>query len=139
VIPGWADRYVGIPFLDNGRSLAGCDCWGLVRLVLREQFGLDLPSYVGGYASANEREEASALIAGRIPADGWWRVPDQQARPGDGVVLRIMNQPWHVGLMVTPSDFLHVFEGQAVSAIERVDSPRWKRRVVGFYRHEALA
>jgi hypothetical protein len=84
-------------------------------------------------------DEVASLIAGRIPADGWRRVLDNQARPGDGVVLRVMNRPWHVGVMVSPADFLHVFEGQAVSAIERVDSMRWKRRIVGLYRHEALA
>jgi cell wall-associated NlpC family hydrolase len=139
VIPEWAARYVGVPFLDNGRSLAGCDCFGLVHLVLREQFGVELPSYVGAYASAQEMDEVSSLIAGRIPADGWRRVLDHQARPGDGIVLRVMNRPWHVGVMVTATEFLHVSEVQSTSTIERVDGPRWKRRVVGFYRHEALA
>jgi cell wall-associated NlpC family hydrolase len=138
VIPDWVDRYVNIPFQDKGRSLAGCDCYGLLALILREQFSVELPSYVGAYASAYEMEETASLIAGRLPADGWRRVTDRP-RPGDGVVLRLLNRPWHVGVMVTATDFVHVFEDQGVSAIERLDSPRWARRVVGVYRHEALA
>jgi len=34
----WASTYVGIPYRFAGRDRAGCDCWGLVRLVLAERF-----------------------------------------------------------------------------------------------------
>jgi len=138
VIPAWAATYIDIPFRDGGRTREGCDCYGLVALVLREVFQIDLPSYAGAYASAHEREEVSALIAGRVMPDGWRQVFDA-ARPGDGVILRILNHPWHVGVMVTPTDLLHVAEGQAASTLERLDSPRWQRRLVGLYRHRMLA
>jgi hypothetical protein len=40
----WAERYVGTPFVARGRELAtGLDCWGLVRLVLLEQAGIEVP------------------------------------------------------------------------------------------------
>jgi len=138
MIPVWAARYVGIAFASGGRTHAACDCFGLVRLVLAEEFHVDLPSYEGAYVSAHEREEVSALIADRVLPDGWHLIGDTP-RAGDGIVLRVLNRPWHVGVMVTATDFLHVFEGQAVSALERLDSPRWSRRVVGIYRHRALA
>jgi cell wall-associated NlpC family hydrolase len=39
----WADRYVGTPFVARGRELVpGLDCWGLVRLVLLEQAGIEV-------------------------------------------------------------------------------------------------
>jgi cell wall-associated NlpC family hydrolase len=137
MIPDWARRYVGIPWKDSGRDALGSDCFGLVRLVLLEQFRVDLPSYVGAYVSAHEREEVSSLIAGHVATDGCW-MPVAMPRAGDGIVLRILNRPWHVGLMVSPHAFLHVQETQGYSTIERLDDSRWARRIVGFYRHRAL-
>jgi cell wall-associated NlpC family hydrolase len=44
MIPNWAAQYVGLPFRDKGRARTGLDCYGLVVLVLREQFGVEVPS-----------------------------------------------------------------------------------------------
>ena len=39
-------NYLGIAFLQGGRTrVPGLDCWGLTRLVLKEQLGLDYPLY----------------------------------------------------------------------------------------------
>jgi hypothetical protein len=58
----WTRAYIGIPFTELGRSQYGCDCWGLARLVYAQELGIDLPSYVGGYASTEERAEIAGLI-----------------------------------------------------------------------------
>jgi cell wall-associated NlpC family hydrolase len=132
-LPAWAARYVGRPFADGGRDLDGVDCWGLVRLILREQYSLELPSYAGAYPSASERSEVSTLVAASVPELGW--IP---ARPpylaGDGVVLRVENRPWHVGLMLNDDDFIHVMPS-GTSLIESITGLRWGRRIVGVYRH----
>src|SRR5436190_10661954 len=39
----WADGYMRSPFRHRGRDREGCDCFGLVRLVLAEQAGIILP------------------------------------------------------------------------------------------------
>ncbi len=45
-VPLWAGRYIGLPFMTHGRDRSGLDCWGLARLVMAEQLGRALPSYV---------------------------------------------------------------------------------------------
>lgn len=39
-------RYIGIPFVPNKSapvSFHGVDCWGLIRLFYREEFGIEVP------------------------------------------------------------------------------------------------
>ena len=40
-------NFVGIPHADLGRDRAGCDCYGLLRLVYAEDLGIALPSFTG--------------------------------------------------------------------------------------------
>lgn len=46
----WAAKYVGIPYKIGGDDLSGADCWGLVRLVLRAELGLEMPALAIGQA-----------------------------------------------------------------------------------------
>lgn len=138
MIPPWALNYVGIPWLDKGRDHTGCDCWGLARVIMAEQFGVILPSYADDYVDPSERDEISVLLATGIPENGWTPITDAP-RAGDGVVFRLLNQPWHVGIMVDAEHFLHVEEGVGASCVERLASYRWHRRLHGVFRHAALA
>ena len=74
MIPAWAGRYVGLAFRDHGRDREGVDCWGLLSLVMREQYGVELPSYADRYASAKEREEIAALLLVGVDTEGWYPV-----------------------------------------------------------------
>jgi len=136
--PEWTSRYVGIPFRSHGRDRSGCDCYGLVRLVLREQFGVEVPSYAGDYPDALERAEVAALIARRQCSfsagdGGSWRAIAAPA-PGAAIVLRIAGEPWHVGVVIAERWFLHLRPGTD-SCLERYDSIRWRRRIGGFYHY----
>jgi hypothetical protein len=45
IVPIWVGHYLGLPYKSNGRCREGLDSWGLVRLVLAEQYGLAIPSH----------------------------------------------------------------------------------------------
>lgn len=137
-IAEWAARFVGIPFRDGGRDFDGCDCYGLFRLAYQEVYSISLPSYTGAYTSAQERDEVAALLTSRIPADAWQAITGAP-RVGDAVVFRVLGQPWHCGVMVSPTDFLHVASTTGLSRIERLDAWAWARRRHGVYRHPRLA
>lgn len=131
-VPFWAGRYIGLPFLGLGRNQDGVDCWGLVRLVYTEQFGIVLPSYVNQYQSTTQVEKIGCLV-GRESAK-WKPVAAGSEVTGDVVVLRVRGAPMHVGLVVGDGMMLHIERG-INSVIERYTSSRWQHKIFGFFRH----
>ncbi len=131
MITKWAREYVGIPFADKGRDRNGIDCWGLVREVLREQFGKILPSLSFDYDSADDESGVNDLICMQRPLIKAQRV--EEPRPGDLVLLRLRGLLCHVGVYIGDGCMLHVRKGTA-TVVDRLDSIRWRRRVEGYYR-----
>jgi cell wall-associated NlpC family hydrolase len=126
----WTSHYVGLPYQDCGRSRAGLDCWGLVRLALEEVFCVrGLPDFAGEYSRSRDRAIPEIFTQ---ELRRWRQVPEPVA--GDIVVLRLNGRPWHVGLMVDKCVMLTIDRGTS-SCLERLDSPRWKGRLDGFYRY----
>lgn len=125
--------WVGVPFVAGGRDRNGCDCWGLLRLAWLEGRGIALPSYTLEYDPL-EGAEIERLLRGESGA--WRRV--ETPEPWDLVLLRKAGFACHVGLVLGSDRFLHVDSGQ-LSRVERWSSPRWKRRLEGFYRREVPA
>lgn len=131
-VPLWAGRYIGLPFVTHGRDRSGLDCWGLARLVMAEQLGRALPSYVYEYESTLQADVISELIARECVL--WDRVFDGHERLGDIIVLRLLGQPMHVGVVLGDRQMLHIEEG-IDSAIESYAGARWQHRVFGFFRY----
>lgn len=122
---GWT-RYLGIPFLRGGSDHVGADCWGLVRLVYRERYRIELPD-PGPYDDS--REAMLALVRQEMPR--WRRV--EAADEGDVALFYLAGAPVHVGVCVAPNFVLHVSSGHP-SRIDRLDSPLLRGRLEGVYR-----
>jgi|SRR5262245_41498303 len=124
------EPYVGIPWLDGGRTRAGADCWGLFRLVYEEVLGIELPSYSEDYTTALDRMTIRRLVDGK--PDYWTRVDNPE--PGDGAVLHLANRA-HIGVVVGGGRMLHIEKG-AGAVIESYHSMRIAHMLEGFYRYE---
>jgi cell wall-associated NlpC family hydrolase len=131
-IPDWAAPYIGLPYVDKGRTREGVDCWGLVRLVLADVFHVNLPDYSGAYRDGDDWGGIAHAVRAGL-AEGPW-VKTQQPRAGDLLILKIADRPWHCGVMLSSTRFLHAKPGDSV-VHEPLDTPRWSNRIEGIYRH----
>ena len=127
--------YLGIPFVANGRTREGCDCWGLVRLVYDDAFGICLPKI----DTVDAMDDAACVVA--MPAEAaraWVEVGETDLRPGDVVLLSRFGRPRHVGVLIDPPSYLHTEVGRGVS-VRSLRDPTCRYRPAGYYRHPAFA
>jgi cell wall-associated NlpC family hydrolase len=130
------DRFIGLPWIDKGRSFDGVDCYGLVWLVNRELRAVELPSYAEDYVTSVDRLALARLIAGELDDGGWDEIPAAQEQPFDAVLIREGRMAKHIGLVTRPGMMLHVEQG-GTSQVERYRAGIFAHRVVGFYRFRA--
>jgi cell wall-associated NlpC family hydrolase len=128
------EAYVGIPFVEKGRSAKGVDCYGLLCLIYRDLLGVILPAFCNGYVSTQDSEELARLIRGHLAP--WGRIEAGHEQSFDGVLMTEGGVPRHMGIVTRPGWLIHVENG-GTALLERYNDARLKRRVVGFYRHES--
>lgn len=131
-IPGWAAQYVGLPYLPGGRDRAGIDCWGLYSLIMREQFGMELPAYEGPTWGSRASGRGIRAAAEEY-AKQFTPIEASEARLGDAILIRTFGMPIHLGMVVGRDLMLHAEEYQN-SVIARYNSPQWASRIVSFFR-----
>jgi len=128
----WSQQYIGLPWKEKGRTRAGIDCYGLVRLILAEQCGIRLPSYTGAYASTEERAQILAAITAGS-ADLARRIERHEVRPFDVVEMMDEGVPTHLGIVSAPGRMIHI-PRRRLSEMPRWDRGAWADKVVGFWR-----
>lgn len=129
----WANKYVGLPYARKGRSMDGCDCWGLIQIVLREERGIEIPE-IGGRTAADMDEGSTAGLA-----DGWAEVALDQLEAFDVLRLNTMVKgrilPFHAGVAVARNLVLHTDAfGVGRSVIEDSSRGGFKWRLIKAYR-----
>jgi hypothetical protein len=107
---------LSIPYRAHGRDVAGCDCWGLVRLVRHMLRGQWLPSYADVAPGDHELMActASEIIGG---------VGLVECAPTEGAVV----SAWR-GRLCLHAGIVIVTDGRlAVLDTTRATGPRWQR------------
>ncbi|HXF88148.1 MAG TPA: hypothetical protein VNK48_07345 [Xanthobacteraceae bacterium] len=138
VIPYWACRYVGIPFRADGADFSGCNCWGLVRLVLEHEAGIVVPRYPD-LNGDDLRGAAEAFLAGAQGEDQFLPVIGPPATFDVALMYALdakaRRLPSHCGIMLDRRHLLHVARAHDAVVVP-IDDLRGK--IVGFFRHRDL-
>ena len=127
-VAGWVNKYIGIPYRFGGYGMDGSDCWGLVRMIQRIEYGRELPAY--------EHDSADQFVLGAIVDSALPTAPVEKVTEpaeGDLVLLRICGQPCHIGVIAGGGQMVHTLFKHD-SACESYTGSRWSERVEGFYR-----
>ena len=128
----WAEKYVGIPYLLHARSMRFCDCYGLVCLIYKQEFNIELPLFDEEY----NKDSNSAHILGLFEDNLDRFTPVSRPVAGDLVYLLIGGLEKHVGVIVGDNMFVHNLCAGGSSTLAELYGSRWKRRLLGFYRYE---
>jgi cell wall-associated NlpC family hydrolase len=123
-----ANKFIGVPYVDKGKCMAGADCLGLVRMVTNEIFNKRLPDLDYEYYSSNDIAATSECYA--ASKDSFRQVNDPVL--GCIVMFNVLGCPSHCGIYLGNGLFLHTLAGHD-SAIERLMSVTWKNRIEGYY------
>lgn len=133
------DRYLGIPYEHGETSFDSVYCWGLVRLVYREELRIELSDYwyKENWYKPNQSDGERFL---RIVGDeGFKKIDQNKIKEYDLIMMRIKSRKVnHCGL-ITGGDYgkkiLHAHDS-ANSC--RVPMNRLERFSHSFWRHEAV-
>ena len=131
----WTARYIGLPFLDRGRDFTGVDCWGLCRLILKQECNIDVPSY--GDVSATDLLKIAGVVKNDSFSDPWTPVPPSALRAFDLAVMYYRQDPFHIGIMASPTHILHI-EKKISAVLIPLQHPTIHFRRPRFIRHRKL-
>ncbi len=123
------NRYYDIPYLRNGRSFDGCDCFGLLWLWFLNERGICLPIYECQSPDDQRVGQASGFIEGLYRHFKHAALANPQRHD---VLYLSHNGNAHCGVILDKRKFIHSLSkiGVAVSNI-----PSWKPRIEGIYRY----
>lgn len=120
-------KYLGIPYLHKGRTKAGLDCWGLIKLIYSDagKEVADLDDYEANWS--RKGQDYFTTLRGQE----WEEVEDEQFL--DVVLFRasklVVN---HAGVVLDENRFIHCCRAGVV--VSRLGDKQWYLKTEGFYR-----
>lgn len=125
--PDWVSKYIGLEYRDAHWGPDYYDCWGLMSLIYREQFNIDIAKDMTMYSSRLGK------ITRLVEYIRFWE-PVKVPSIGDGVLFLIGGKLPHCGVYIGDGKVLHSIEGIS-SCIQDINNAKWKSRFEGYYRY----
>ncbi|MBM3210609.1 NlpC/P60 family protein [Candidatus Poribacteria bacterium] len=125
-------KYVGIPYKHQGRDMNGLDCWGLIKLVYKENLGIEIWDINADYSEDWCWEGKDYFIENYQKQ--WERVKN----PSIFDVVLINNGRGtsnHAGVMLGNNMFIHCVKAGVV--ISKITDKMWKDKITGIFRFKA--
>jgi len=123
-------KYVGIPFKEKGSSYGGCDCWGLVKLIYKHEYKIELNDFTDGYENTGDKN-----IGNLVRQEQQNAKKTEDPKEGDILVFNFLGEPLHVGIWISAQRMLHVMKGINAS-IEKHNKKQWAQRLEGVYTYD---
>lgn len=121
-------KYLSIPYKWNGDTEAGCDCYGLISLIYRNELGISLKQFKI-YDTYKDMEETVFVDHAN---DEFVRVDSLE--PYDVILLyNGKKYPNHVGLYIGAGKMIHITHRTKMPVVERVEA--WREKIHSLYRH----
>lgn len=124
-------KYLGTNFKFNGNSIEeGFDCINLCCAIAKDR-GVPMKNINHSFTNIDNYHN---LFEQKDNNSEWLSLTHLDDLTNSLVVFKINGKISHVGYMLDDVMFIHIMEHSKVT-IEKITSPQWERRIVGFYRY----
>jgi len=130
----WTDKYIGLPYKEHGRDTDGLDCFGLARMVYKNELDVDLPDFNIGFNKTKNKDLYKHIVTDlddfiSNESKKWIDIKELDDKPKDFdfVLIRMMGYVIHIGIFIAPNKILHCYDG-IDSVLENIE-PRWTSKI----------
>ena len=111
------NKYIDIPYKHNSSDFLGCDCYGLIKLIYKEERNILLPSYIYNedWYKKNENHIVNNISKGFYKVEWPYKLYDGLIFfHGSNFIAS------HIGLWIGDNKLIHIYEDSS-SMITKFD------------------
>ena len=121
-------KFLGIKFVNGGRSSTECDCWGLVMLVMQE-FDKMVPDFNISCYDSRDIHSMKCFIEDKFIKTN---NPDKAIIVAINLDRSHPSYTQHFGVCLNNRQFIHILEKHGV-LISKIDDKFFKNIIAGYY------